>query len=330
MPLPRELRNRVKAFIDIFVDRMSRGLGGLLLLFMVAVLHIGGHSGSRGAIQRISFVVMLLTIPWILLSLRASKEYVATIRKRIASRQLDLESTRIRATDAETIRVLEEAANGANPRQAAYALSLLAQAPDYDVGPLLRLFADSPIPEARRTAYELARLKGDRELIGKATTDISGSSPDLSRASAAYLMAVSPEPLRLAHDLLESGNYPAAQAVLESLTPRSAEAGTLVPNEWIDRAARDSDPQRRALATLAIGVAGGDGSAETLRRLLQDPDERVIVAACRAASRLGGRTYLLEMVGHLSNTQVRGAVIESIAALARLYRVSGSKSTYLA
>jgi len=32
MPLSRELRNRVKAFIDISVDRLSRGLGGVLLL----------------------------------------------------------------------------------------------------------------------------------------------------------------------------------------------------------------------------------------------------------------------------------------------------------
>jgi ATP:ADP antiporter, AAA family len=315
MPLPRELRNRVKAFIDIFVDRMSRGLGGLLLLFMVSVLNIQGHTGSHGAIQRISLVVMLLTIPWILLSLRASKEYVATIRKRIASRQLDLESTRVRVTDAETIRVLEEAAKGANPRQATYALSLLAQAPDYDVGPLLRLFADSPIPEVRRAAYELARIKGDGGLIGKATADIPGPSPDLSRASAAYVMAVSPEPLPIAHDLLESGNYPAAVAVLESLTPHSAEADQLLSNEWIEGAAGSSDPQRRSLAALAIGVAGGEGSAETLRRLLQDPDRRVIVAACRAAGRLGGHTHLLEMVRHLSNAHVRGAVMESIAAL---------------
>ena len=315
MPLPRELRNRVKAFIDIFVDRMSRGLGGILLLFMLSVLHIAGHSGSRGAIQRISFVVILLIIPWILLSLRASKEYVATIRKRIAGRQLDLESSRIHVTDAETIRLLEEAAKGGNPRQAAYALSLLAQAPDYDVRPLLSMFADSPVPEVRRTAYELARLKRDGELIGKATTDISVSSPDLARASAAYLMAVSPEPLRIAHEILASDNYLAAEAVLESLTPRSPEAGKLVPNEWIDRAAGDSDPQRRALAALATSVAGSDGSAETLHRLLQDHDERVIAAACRAAGRLGGRTHLPELVQHLSDAYVRGAAIESIANL---------------
>ena len=315
MPLPLELRNRVKAFVDIFVDRMSRGLGGMLLLFMVSILGIQRHSGSRGAVRRISLIVMLLVIPWIVLSLRARKEYVATIRKRIASRQLDMGNTPIRVEDAETVTLLEEAAAGANLRQATYALSLLAQVPDYDVGPLLRLFAGSPIPEVRRAAYEVARLKGNREFIGKATADISGSGPDLSRAAAAYLIAVSPEPLCLARELLESDNYPAAEAALESLTPPRAEAGNIVPNEWIGRAARDSDPRRRALAALAIGVAGGDGSSETLRRLLQDSDERVIVAACRAAGRLGDRTCLIEMVRHLSNAHVRGAAIESIAAL---------------
>src|SRR5215472_11283510 len=34
MPLPLELRNRIKAFIDISVDRLSRGLPGVLLVVL--------------------------------------------------------------------------------------------------------------------------------------------------------------------------------------------------------------------------------------------------------------------------------------------------------
>ncbi len=315
MPLPRELRNRVKAFVDIFVDRMSRGLGGVLLLVMVSVLDIRGHGGSRAAVQRISAVVMALTIPWIFLSLRARKEYVATIRKRFVSRQLDMESTRVAAQDAETIRLLEQAAEGDNPRQAAYALSLLAQVSDYDPGPLLRLAAGSPFPEVRRAAYELAGSRGDGELIEKASADLTESDADLSRAAAAYLMTVSPERWRIAREMLEGGHYPAAEAVLEFVSSSSGEVRELVPKEWIDRAAEDSDPRRRALAALAIGAVGGDESAGTLRRLLQDPDEGVIAAACRAAGRLGDREYLPGMIEHLSDPRVRHAAIESIAAL---------------
>ena len=57
-----------------------------------------------------------------------------TIRKRFAARQLDMESARIRVQDAGNHGLLEHAAEGDNPRQAAYALSLLGQVPDYDLG----------------------------------------------------------------------------------------------------------------------------------------------------------------------------------------------------
>ena len=47
MPLSRELRNRVKAFIDISVDRLSRGLGGVLLLLLTGGMITWGFADSR-------------------------------------------------------------------------------------------------------------------------------------------------------------------------------------------------------------------------------------------------------------------------------------------
>ena len=118
-------------------------------------------------------------------------------------------------------------------------------------------------------------------------------------------MAVSREPWRIARELLEGGDYPAAEAALEFAGSVTGEARELLPKEWIERAAEDPDPRRRALAALAIGAVGGEGTAGTLHRLLQDPDDGVVVAACRAAGRLRDRAYLPGMIEHLSNPRVR-------------------------
>jgi ATP/ADP translocase len=40
VPLPADLKNRTKAFVDIFVDRMGRGLGGVILIFCTSVLSL--------------------------------------------------------------------------------------------------------------------------------------------------------------------------------------------------------------------------------------------------------------------------------------------------
>src|SRR5262249_15416375 len=38
LPLPADLKNRTKVFLDIFGDRLARGLGGLLLILLTSVL----------------------------------------------------------------------------------------------------------------------------------------------------------------------------------------------------------------------------------------------------------------------------------------------------
>ncbi len=88
MPLPQELRNRMKAFIDICVDRLSRGIGGVLLILLtITPLHLG--------VKGIALIVMALCVPWIYFSHLARREYVATIRKRFEARQLDFANLRI-------------------------------------------------------------------------------------------------------------------------------------------------------------------------------------------------------------------------------------------
>src|SRR5258706_10474160 len=117
LPLPAELRNRTKAFVDIFVDRMGRGLGGLVLILCTAVLTLKP--------TQIALVTAGFSLAWMALSMGASREYLATVRGRLASRRLDLAEARITCDDPQTLALIEQTAAGENPRQAVYALSLL-------------------------------------------------------------------------------------------------------------------------------------------------------------------------------------------------------------
>ena len=38
LPLPADLKNRTKAFVDIFMDRFGRGIGGMVLMAYTALL----------------------------------------------------------------------------------------------------------------------------------------------------------------------------------------------------------------------------------------------------------------------------------------------------
>jgi ATP/ADP translocase len=304
MPLSRDLRNRIKAFIDIFFDRISRGVGGLLLILFTRVLDL--------TVREIAFVVIGFTVPWIFVSLRARKEYIATIRTRLAARRLDLENPSITVQDSETVRLLEETAASANPRQAAYALSVLAEAPDYAIAPQLRKLAGSPSGEVRAKVWELARMAALPDLAGAALEECRAGQDDAAaRAAAAYVMRM-PKRAEVARELLNSSNPRVVEGAIDALAGQAEAARDLIPFEWVTAAAEDANPERRVLAAMAIGIRGDQGT-EALHRLLADSDRRVAAAACRAAAALGNRAYVPALAHRLPDVYVRGAVIDSLA-----------------
>ncbi len=159
LPLPLELRNRTKAFVDVVVDRLARGLGGMILLLLssAALLDLDPH--------HFAWVVLILSLIWIPLAWLAQREYVRTVRKRIESRRFDLETTRVTVREPETVRMLERTARGDNGRQAAFALGLLAEAPGYPIQPLLS--------ELSGSRYITGSRKGVRNRRGRAARGIA-------------------------------------------------------------------------------------------------------------------------------------------------------------
>jgi AAA family ATP:ADP antiporter len=309
LPLPVELRNRTKAFMDIFVDRMGRGLGGLILVFCTSVLAF--------APRQIAFVTVAFSLAWILLSVRASREYVTTVRKRLASRRLDIDSARVSVGDPETLGLLEQTALCDNPRQAVFALGLLAETQRYDLHPFLIKLAGSPAADVRAKVYELARQQGDGQLLDRALEEVRGlpsaGSGAVKRTAVDYALAVSPARQLLLREFLEMTDVEIWDGCIDAVAKHPELAADLITPEWIAAAAQDAHPERRVLAARAAGARGDEGT-EALHKLLEDSDWQVAAAACRAAGALRNRDYVDAVVRRLGDVRVRGAAIEALAA----------------
>ena len=281
LPLPSSLKNRTKAFVDIFMDRFGRGIGGLVLMAFSALFVAPGKQPNP---RQISGLVVGFCLLWILLSVLASREYVATIRRRLASRRLDLSGVHLAVADAGTIQLLERQLTDGTPRQASYALGQLAEAAQYEIAPLLAGLVNSPAVEIRRKVYEVARAT---------------RYPDLR------------EPAQLALESAVDG--PEQQAALQYLI--SMEDNPIITEAWIAQAARHPHPQRRALAAQAIELRGSDANHH-LTQLLEDSDPSVQEASCRAAGQLGAqlgdRRHFDTLIRHLGDRAVRGTATESL------------------
>ena len=130
LPVPLAVKKRVKVFIDIVVDRWSRGVAGALLLFCTAVLGL--------SVRQLRVVVVGLLAVWIGVALRIRREYVNTFRQALERRQIDPNDLRVDLTDASTIETIRATVRSGNTRQIAYALELLADVRDDRVADLVR------------------------------------------------------------------------------------------------------------------------------------------------------------------------------------------------
>lgn len=308
LPLPRELRNRTKAFTDVFVDRFARGIGGLILI-LTGLLNL--------TISQLSLLVVGYSAVWILLSIRARKEYVTTVRKRLQLGRLDLDSLRVNVNDAATLRLLETTAESENPRQAVYALSLLADARGYNIERRLDLLAGSKLPEVRGKVYDLARELRFNKFVEQALAEIRSARPgNLNPAlgpAVQYAISQSKEAVELASRLLTHPNRTVTHSALEALTDRPEASRQLLTREWLDEAASSPDSNRRIMAAIALRTRG-DSDTPVLYRLLRDTDPGVATAACKTAGTLQNRAYLDGLLRLLANARLRGAAIDALAA----------------
>jgi AAA family ATP:ADP antiporter len=310
LPLPADLKNRTKAFVDIFVDRFARGLGGMLLVVVSAWLSI--------ETQHVSILVMVFCVTWIVLSMRARREYVSTVRKRLQARRLDLESVRISVNDPETIRLLEETSRSTIPRQASYALTLLEAAQSYPLGPLLQELIESAAPMVRGKVLELARKTGYGPLTPQALREIrSYRACEWSEAihpAVAYALTFSEDGwASLAGRLREHPNEQVRESTILCLAENQAAARELITDEWLTSASADPDEHTRRLAALAIRACP-NGHASRLTKLIRDPRPGVAKAAFQTAGILQDRAFVIPMAERLSDPRLRGAIVEALTS----------------
>jgi len=311
LPLPAELRNRTKAFMDVFMDRAARGIAGILLWSIMKIGLTPTKDYSVSDLRAIPLIVIGFTIAWLVLSKKVQNEYVRTIRNRLDARRLELQSARIAVTDPAMIGFLEQTARSANPRQACYALSLLGDAPGYALEPLLNELVRSPLAEVRAAIFELARKRRFPGLLEPGLLEVRSDSAGAVEPATLYVLSVTPEPVQLARAFLEDANSLVVESTVRAMPELSDSARDLITREWLSEKAADPDPERRRLAAVAIAVRGDSGT-EALHRLLQDPAPRVAASACLAAGQLANRVYLHAIVNKLADPRVRGAAIEAL------------------
>ena len=79
IPVSQDIKYKAIVFIDMFVDRFSKGIGAVVLLIIMSF----GIQDHKELVKIVSLVSIVLIIGWIMFTLRASREYVNSVKQKL-------------------------------------------------------------------------------------------------------------------------------------------------------------------------------------------------------------------------------------------------------
>jgi len=324
LPVPMSVKNQVKGFIDMFIDRFGRGLAGLLLIFFATV-----HPLS---VSQLSLLVCGMIGVWVYLSLAIRKEYLNSFRLALEKKTLHPEMLRLRIADSASLDPILRVLEGQDERQVLYALSLLE-----DVSPTVWSAQAIPLlqhPSPRVRALTLERLAAKPQVDLVANVRQCLQDPDLEVRTEAihYLCGLQDEaPEALVGEFLRHSDYAVVAAAIQAISKHQWKADGLIEQRFIERALNEEGPQREAARTAAAGALGlvtpDSPLLSFLLPLLDDDSLEVLRNAIRSSGRLQSREALPKLVSRLADARVRQDVRQALVQYGE--RIVGTLGDYL-
>lgn len=324
LPVPPNIKNQIKSFIDAFIWRVADGVAGAVLWIFSSKL---GFSPSK-----ISLVNFVFLFAWIGVAWGVRREYLNVLRKAIERRSLDPERTGAPVIDSTTTEILALALERGDETQVLYGLRLFELGRDASWHPALRRLLKHSSPAVRMRAVRLLADSGDDDVKAEMEKMLSDPSPEVRTEVLSYLVVhTGRDPIHLLGSVPDLPPYAMQGSVLTYLArtghPENASAARLLLETML--APDDPDSHRaRAEAARSLGnIPAPSELHDELVRLLRDETPEVVEEALAAAGKLQAREFLPLVIQKLA--EQRHAASARAALLLYGERSVGTLQDYL-
>ncbi|MFO7653979.1 MAG: Npt1/Npt2 family nucleotide transporter [Candidatus Krumholzibacteriia bacterium] len=311
LPMPLELVKRTKLLVDTLVERWARGVAGLLLLALTAVLGFG--------VREIAAVAVVLLVAWLALGGLMRREYLESFRRALQRRALPAEALPLRWQDRRAMDLLLVSLDTDQAREIVYALELLHEARDPRLGAAVKPLLEHEDAAVRRQALETLAVADPAAAAAAAVRLADDPDADVRCEALRVLGTAAPGglPEVLAEALVE-GRSARRDAALLCLARHGgqSEAALLdtVPADVILDTPGAAGSAGRAALAAALGAHPARDEERILQRLVADADPAVVRVALETLGRRRLRSWVPLLVERLADRRYRPV---ARAALAR-------------
>lgn len=180
LPIPLSIKNKTKTFIDVFVDSVATGIGGIILILLVNAFQL--------STPFISLMIILILGLWFYFAMKIRREYILSFQSKLKQTSQGKENKELNIANESVlngiINVLEQGTNN----QRLWILLKTREKPDERLFPSILKLLDNESGELRASALQNLCLYRNRDILDKVQSLISDPSQEVRIAAFEYLL----------------------------------------------------------------------------------------------------------------------------------------------
>lgn len=318
LPLSQHTKEETKIFIDIFIDRFARGLGGLILLGLVVWLN--------WSVYLLTFVVLVLIAVWILLGMRAQRGYVEKFRNSIQKQLAGTGRIALNLDESNIRSVIRESLQSSSESQVLHTLFLLEDSDTEQVADELKQLLTHENPEIKLHALKLLQDVESLNLSDEIKQLLEDKDPEIRLETIYYLCRHSEQdPSSVIQSYLMQDDFKLKSAALGCASKHGGSATELVKPEFFDRLLEQDGKDAvviKAQIADALGYIDDDKiSRKYLSKLLKDDHPSVVRKAIGSMARQQNDRFISPLIGKLKESEFKIDVRKALASYGSKYLI---------
>ena len=324
LPIPKLRMKRLKAFIDVFIQRAAKGVGSLLILALTSWLAFD--------FSVLSYVAIGLAGLWAVVAVLLRNEYLNELRRFLRRADLREEDRIIRHLDQATTTELLVGLESGDEDRALYCLELLERAQTVDLRLILRSWVRSGTPARQAAALHRLGEVEDRSLISEAERILAAKPTEATEGAIHYLCATNAEgPISKMQEILEIPDPGVHSAALACMVNHGESANQREVEQELTQLIHQTGPQALEGRLLAARTLRHIQPPSTLHSLLipllQDKSPEVVEVALKATEKVLRRDLVPLIILHLGNPATSQPAVQALKAHGE--GILGTLSDYL-
>lgn len=311
MPIPAQIKNQTKTFIDVFVDSLATGVVGLILIFLI--------NGLNLSTQAISLMIMGFLFFWMFLAAKVQKEYLRSFKLKIEESTANHFKKEIDLSKDSVVNGIKKTMLQGDEKQILYVLEKIKESQDERLFESIKKLIKHPSGEVRVKALRNLCFYENHDISEEVKTLTHDKLQKVKIAAFEYLIQHETEDKEvLLQQYITHPDYRISGAAIVSLakeTKNNPKLKRIFDLEKIIQNVLDEIPiiqdaaqkKHQKISMLkAIGYADLPELNPAIEQLFSEEDLDVVKQAITSAGHTMSTKFVNPLIQFLSKKEVQG------------------------